>query len=176
MRIRRATNADIPAIMAIFEHGRQVQRATGNLNQWAKGHPRQALVEQDIRQGASYVCVVDEEATDQQSSDASGTVIATFAALEGEDPTYLQIEDGAWLNDSPYVTIHRISTNGAVKGAGQICMEWVLERYDNVRIDTHHLNQPMIHVVEKFGFKYCGVIYIADGTARNAYHYVKELS
>lgn len=175
MRIRPTTNADIPAIMAIFEHGRQVQRATGNLNQWVDGHPRQALIEQDIEQGASYVCVVDEETVQQKPVELE-TVIATFAAIEGEDPTYLQIEGGAWLNDAPYVTIHRISTNGAVKGAGQLCMEWVLERYDNVRIDTHHLNLPMIHVVEKFGFKYCGVIYIADGTARNAYHYVKELS
>lgn len=172
MLIRRTTSADIPAVMDIFEHGRKVQRQTGNLNQWVAGHPRQALVEQDIQQGASYVCVVDEN--DQQTTVKSGTVIATFAAIEGEDPTYRVMEGGVWLNDAPYVTIHRISTNGKVKGAGQICMEWVLERYNNVRIDTHHMNQPMIHVIEKYGFQYCGIIYIADGTARNAYHYVRE--
>lgn len=171
MQIRPTREADIPAVMAIFDHGRNVQRQTGNLNQWADGHPRLELIQQDIQKGSSYVCVTDEQ--DVDSDLEPGTIVATFAAIEGEDPTYGYIEGDGWLNDSPYVTVHRISTSGLIKGAGQICMEWVLEHYDNVRIDTHRLNQPMIHVVEKYQFQYCGVIYIADGTARNAYHYVE---
>ncbi len=39
----------------------------------------------------------------------------SFAFILGEDPTYQQI-DGAWLNDQPYGTIHRIAGNGKIKG------------------------------------------------------------
>lgn len=169
MKIRQTNEADIERILEIFEHGRQVQLATGNPNQWRKGHPGREQVMKDISAGFSYVCVIDE--TDDTDLPL-GTVVATFAALEGEDPTYQEIE-GGWLNDANYVTIHRISTSGAIKGTGQKCMQWVIDHYDNIKIDTHHLNQPMIHVIEKFGFKYCGVIYISDGTARNAYQYTR---
>ena len=36
-------------------------------------------------------------------------------------------------------------------------------------IDTHEKNKTMQHVVEKLGFKRCGIIYIEDGTPRIAY-------
>ncbi|MGO4929381.1 GNAT family N-acetyltransferase [Fundicoccus sp. Sow4_D5] len=170
MKIRHTVKEDIERILEIFEHGRQVQLKTGNPNQWRKGHPGRELVMKDLMAGFSYVCVVDEK---DQTDLPVGTIVATFAALEGEDPTYTTVEGGQWLNDAPYVTIHRISTSGQLKGTGQHCMQWVIDHYNNIKIDTHHLNQPMIHVIEKFGFKYCGVIYVGDGTARNAYHYTR---
>lgn len=166
MKIRQTERHDIDRILAIFEHGRQVQLKTNNPNQWRKGHPGRDLVIKDMSAGFSYVCVVDE--TDETDLPV-GEIVATFAAIEGEDPTYTTVEGGQWLNDEPYVTIHRLSTSGDLRGAGQYCMQWVLEHYDNIKIDTHQLNQPMIHIIEKFGFKYCGVIYVSDGTARNAY-------
>lgn len=171
MRIRPTELTDIERILEIFEYGRQVQIASGNPNQWRKGHPGRELVLKDINQQASYVCVTE---ADEVEGLPEGTIVATFAVIEGIDPTYTHIEGGAWLNDAPYVTIHRISTSGQVKGSGQFCMQWVKDRYDQIRIDTHSLNQPMIHLIEKFGYKYCGVIYVADGTARNAYHYSRE--
>lgn len=170
MKIRQTVKQDIERILEIFEHGRQIQLATGNPYQWRKGHPGRELVMKDMAAGFSYVCVVDE--TDETDIPI-GTIVATFAALEGEDPTYASVEGGQWLNDEPYVTIHRISTSGELKGSGQFCMQWVVDRYNNIKIDTHYLNQPMIHVIEKFGFEYCGVIYVGDGTARNAYQYTR---
>ena len=32
----------------------------------------------------------------------------------------------------------------------------------------------MRHVLEKFGFVYCGTIYIADGSPRRAYQYIEK--
>ena len=52
-------------------------------------------------------------------------------------------------------------------------MKWVQDQYDNVRIDTHEDNAPMKYVLEKLGFEYCGVIYLEDGDARDAYHYAR---
>ena len=170
MKIRQTVVEDIERILEIFEYGRQVQLATGNLNQWRKGHPGRDLLLKDLANGFSYVCVVDEN---DETELAIGSIVASFAASEGEDPTYFELEGGAWLNEAPYVTVHRISTSGEIQGAGQFCMQWVIDRYDNVKIDTHALNQPMIHVIEKFNFKYCGIIYVGDRSPRNAYQYTR---
>ena len=35
-----------------------------------------------------------------------------FALFEGAEPTYAHIEEGEWLNDEPYVTIHRLAGDG----------------------------------------------------------------
>lgn len=162
MQIRKATKEDIPAMREIFNYGREVQLKTGNLNQWEAGYPADEVILEDIRQKAAHVCVDDE-----------GNIISVLSVFTDPDPTYENIE-GAWLNDKPYATIHRIATNGQVKGTGQYCIEWVQNQYDNVRIDTHENNEQMKYIVKKLGFEYCGVIYLANGDARNAYQFVRN--
>ena len=39
-----------------------------------------------------------------------------FALFDGAEPTYAHIEEGEWLNDEPYVTIHRLAGDGRVHG------------------------------------------------------------
>ena len=39
----------------------------------------------------------------------------------------------------------------------------------NIRIDTHKDNRIMQHNIEKHGFTYCGIIYLANGDERLAY-------
>ena len=95
-------------------------------------------------------------------------VVAVFAFIIGDDPTYRVIE-GSWLNDRPYGVIHRIGSNGKAKGIIPFVMEYAFSRIDNIKIDTHKDNRIMQHVLEKNGFKYCGVITIEDGTKRVAY-------
>jgi hypothetical protein len=162
MKIRKATKEDIPAMREIFNYGREVQLKTGNLNQWEAGYPADEVILEDIRQKAAHVCVDDK-----------GNIIGVLSVFTDPDPTYKNIE-GAWLNDKPYATIHRIATNGQVKGTGQYCIEWVQNQYDNVRIDTHENNEQMKYIVKKLGFEYCGVIYLANGDARNAYQFVRN--
>ena len=161
MEIRLATTDDIPKMREIFDYGREVQIETGNPNQWAPGYPAKELIMADIEQEAAHVCLNNQ-----------GEMVAVFSLFTAPDPTYSEIE-GAWLNDEPYATIHRIATGGQEKGVGQYCLKWVQDQYDNVRIDTHKDNAPMKYVLKKLGFDSCGVIYLADGDARDAYHYAK---
>jgi len=49
-----------------------------------------------------------------------------------------------------------------------------LSKADEIRIDTHHDNKTMQHVVMKHGFRRCGIIYLANGDPRIAYQYSKE--
>lgn len=161
MKIRKATIEDLPKMREIFNYGRELQIQTGNPNQWEEGYPSKNLMMEDMEKGAAHVCESDQ-----------GEIMAVLSVFTEPDPTYYEIE-GQWLNDEPYTTIHRIATSGVVKGVGQYCLQWVQERSENVRIDTHKDNAPMKYVLEKLGFAYCGVIYLDNGDPRDAYHYTK---
>lgn len=169
MKIRQTSWVDLPILMDMFDYGRKLQRQLGNVYQWQNGDPSQAVLEADIQSGHSYVCVTDEA---EEPLLPKGTIVATFYLLQDHNPLFDTLTNGDWLSHDPYVTIHRMCTNGKLKGASQYCMRWVLDHYSNIRIYTHETNKPMIHVIQKFGFSFCGHIFPADGEARNAYHYV----
>lgn len=138
-------------------------RASGNLHQWGVGYPSVEVVQCDIEQGVCYV------ATDG----ADGEIEATMAFIPGPDSTYSYIEDGAWLNDEPYHVIHRIAVAAPGKGYARRLLDWAFERAGTVRIDTHRDNVIMRHILKEYGFEYCGVIYLANGDARDAYQLSK---
>ena len=41
-------------------------------------------------------------------------------------------------------------------------------RVNNIKIDTHKDNISMQKLLEKNGFKYCGIIYLEDGKGKNS--------
>ena len=96
-------------------------------------------------------------------------IVAAFDFIIGDDPTYKMIENGTWLNDEKYGVIHRIASNGKARGVAQFCFQWCFSQFPNIRIDTHESNIPMQTLLEKVGDQECGIIYIADGTARWAF-------
>lgn len=159
MTIRQSTLADMPHMMEIFAIARNIMAETGNPNQWAPNYPSVEQLTDDINRGDSFLCLENGKAT------------ATFVLRGGNDPTYDVIYDGAWLNDKPYATIHRIASNGEVKGIFRKTMEYALSHYDTLRIDTHRDNKVMQHAIEKAGFIYCGIIHCWNGDERLAYQY-----
>ena len=159
MYIRKATYDDIPALMPLFESAKAIMRSSGNMNQWGSGYPSQEVVCKDIEQGVCYVA----------SEYENGVIEATMAFIPGPDPTYSYIEGGAWLNDEPYYVIHRIAVAKPGKGYARYLLDWAFQHTDTVRIDTHRDNVIMHHILRKYGFAYCGVIYLANGNARDAY-------
>ena len=100
-----------------------------------------------------------------------GKIQGVFAFILGDDPTYHVIEGGSWLNDEPYGTIHRMASDGVISGLFEKTMPFCLILTDNVRIDTHADNEPMQRAVTRYGFRHCGVIYVADGSPREAFQY-----
>ncbi len=161
MKIRHTRKDEIDEIMGIYALGRKIMRDSGNTKQWV-GYPTREMILSDIGNGNSYVL------------EDGNRIHAVFSLIAGEDPTYKEIYEGEWLNDSAYMTIHRIVSAGGIKRASDICYDWSLEKTDNIRIDTHEDNQIMQHVLERNGFVKCGVIYIEDGSPRLAYHKVKK--
>ena len=162
-RFRRATMADLPTMLKIYEHARKLMASNGNPTQWGDKFPREEVVRDDV-ESQRTVLLVD-------TVDGEERVLAQFALCPGIDPTYVNI-DGAWLDDDPYVTIHRIASSGIAKGAAKDCINWCIEHYGNVRADTHPNNKAMQHVLESNGFARCGLIQLLDrpsDTTRIAY-------
>lgn len=158
--IRRATEADLPRLAAIYDAARAYMRAQGNDQQWVNGYPAEAQLRADIAGGWLYVM------------QAGDRVHAVFALIGGDDPTYAEI-DGAWAAHTPYGAIHRIASDGSARGVLHSAVAFARERYDHLRVDTHALNRAMQRAVLREGFVYRGVIHLEDGAPRLAYDWVK---
>jgi len=159
VQIRRAQYYDIDHIMDIYDLAKQYMRANGNWAQWVNGYPNKDLLIQDIEKERCYVCEIND------------TLEAVFVFIYGEDETYEKIENGNWLNNNKYATIHRIASSGRVKGIANACFDWCKNQHNNLRADTHADNKIMQHVLEKNSFIECGTIYVQDGTPRIAYQF-----
>lgn len=86
------------------------------------------------------------------------------------EATYDYIEDGAWKGDDTYGVVHRIASDGSVKGIGSFCLNWAYKQCGNLRIDTHGDNTVMQSLLKKLGFEHCGTIYVEeDNDPRMAY-------
>ena len=96
-----------------------------------------------------------------------------FAFILGNDPTYFKIE-GKWLNDEPYGTIHRLVSSPGNNGFADRCFKFCIDVVGNVRVDTHRDNTPMKKAILRNGFQYCGIIYLANGAPRDAFHFDPE--
>ena len=160
MEIRNAVMADMPEVLALFANARRFMAENGNPDQWWGGYPKRELLEEDIALQRLYVCMEDEK------------LHAAFVLALGDDPTYAVIE-GAWKNDAPYGTLHRIASSGEKRGMVDVIVDWAFQKTGNLRGDTHEKNLPMQKAFERNGFERCGIIYVEDGTPRIAYHKTK---
>jgi len=160
--IRKTTLEDIPALLEIAEEARQTMRDSGNSMQWTNGYPSTEVFRQDVRQGVSYVV------------EQNGTIVATFALIPGPDVTYHAIYEGQWLNEEPYYVIHRIASRQGVGGVLAMATDFAFRQTKNIRIDTHRDNSIMRHLLQKLGFRYCGIIYLLSGDERLAYQRKNE--
>ena len=157
MRIRKATAEDFATVRAIYESARAYMREKGNPTQWGNGYPPDELIRQDIDAGHLHACV-----------DETG-ILGVFCFFQGVDPTYLRIEDGAWLNDRPYGVMHRVAVAAHGRGVAAFCYDYCFGICKNLKIDTHRDNLPMQRSLQKNGFVRCGIIYLANGDERIAF-------
>ena len=53
-------------------------------------------------------------------------------------------------------------------------IDFCFARDANIRIDTHRDNTIMQHNLQKHGFTYCGIIFLASGDERLAYQRIAQ--
>ena len=111
IEIRKAEITELAILMDIFEQGKRIMRKNGNTKQWTGGYPTEEIMKKDIENGNSYVCLDEEQ-----------KIVGTFAFIQGDDPTYAHIYDGAWIDDKqPYGVIHRLASTEDSKGVASAC-------------------------------------------------------
>ena len=91
------------------------------------------------------------------------------------DPTYLDIYEGAWLSNDPYVTIHRLASSGIEGDIFSFIINEISKQNINIRVDTHKNNSFMINALLKNGFVYCGLINPIEGGIRRAYEKIVKI-
>ncbi len=155
--IRLAETCDIESINKVYACARAFMKSHNNPTQWGDNYPTLDIIERDIENSYLYVVEINNE------------INGAFALIKGEDPTYLNIYEGAWIDDSAYSTIHRLASSGKYSGIFKLVVEYSLKEDHHLRIDTHEDNLVMQHLILKAGFKYTGIIYTIDDTKRLAY-------
>ncbi|MBQ8174828.1 MAG: GNAT family N-acetyltransferase [Clostridia bacterium] len=150
--IRRTTEADIPAVLAIWEDGRRALAEAG-VDQWADGYPNEEILREDIAAGQSYLVLV------------SRTPAAVATIRPEADIDYEEIAEGTWLSQKKYCAVHRIATCASMKRMG--LASFIMENAARIarengcvslRIDTHDDNRTMQAFLERNGFVRCGRI------------------
>lgn len=162
MKIRLATLNDLNEIYNCFDIAKKKMRNDGNMYQWEEGYPHNYVIN-DIKNNNCYLIINDHD-----------EISASFTMIDGIEPTYLRIDNGKWLNDKPYVTIHRIASNNKMKDIFHIAINYAKKLNKDIRIDTSVDNKRMMHLIEKEGFIYTGIIYIRDGSPRLAYQLINK--
>ncbi len=158
MDIKSSTLGDIDTLMTIIDEGRAIMRENGNMTQWENGYPSREVILGDIAEGHGFSCILE------------GEIVGYFCFIAGKnpEPTY-NVIDGNWLNDREYGVIHRLASGRKARGIAKAAFDFAFGKTGTIRVDTHRDNIPMRNFLINNGFEYCGVIYVNDGTPRDAY-------
>lgn len=164
IHIRKATLKDIPTIWEILQQAIRRRREDGSI-QWQDGYPNPDVVTHDIEKGSGYVLSEEDK------------LIAYGSIAINDEPEYFRLL-GKWLTDGDFVVVHRIAVADSHIGKGLATTlllhaeEFALQHsVSSVRIDTNFDNGPMLRIIEKLGFVYCGEVYFR-GSPRRAYEKV----
>jgi GNAT superfamily N-acetyltransferase len=161
MILRLATLVDASTIWEILQAA-ILQRKNDGSTQWQNGYPNEGTVASDIQQGYGYV--IEE----------NNMIIAYAAIVFGDEPTY-EVINGAWLSNQSYVVVHRVATAPTLKGKGVATQLFLLieklaadKNIFSIKVDTNFDNIPMLKIMDKLNYTYCGEI-LVSGFPRRAY-------
>ena len=134
---------DLERICTIIRQAQAQMRLRGS-RQWQNGYPAAAHITDDIDRGYGHVLCTH-----------TGLVVAYGAVVFDGEPAYAEI-DGTWLDQAPYVVLHRLAVAQEVKGQGiatefmRRTMTLARERgTGNFRIDTNFDNRCMLRPLRR---------------------------
>jgi GNAT superfamily N-acetyltransferase len=164
MQLRKAREEELGRIWTIIQYAIEQRRLDGS-RQWQDGYPNPDSIRADYDAGYAYV--MEEE----------GIILAYGAVIFDIEPAYEVIE-GKWLSEGPYLVVHRVAAAPEAKGKGiathfftaleTLAME---KGVFSIKVDTNFDNAPMLRILEKLGYIYCGEVYFR-GSARKAFEKV----
>ena len=160
MKLRKTDVHEIDRVMEILLDGKASLAALG-IDQWqGEGYPARDIVEEDVREGVSYVI-----------EDDRGHLAATCMISFSGEEDYDEIE-GEWLTEGDssnpaYAVVHRVAVaaDSVGKGAARLMLgnaQAIAHEggAQSLRVDTHPGNVPMLSLLRSSGFTECGIIRI----------------
>lgn len=165
MIFRKATIEDIEAVVGLMSAASKRLGAAG-IDQWQRGYPNRASVEQDVENGVGMVLC------------EGATIIAYGAVIFTGEPAYDDLTGGEWLTHGEYAVVHRLCVSEIFVGMGfskqfmYAAESMASERVKSMRIDTHPDNKIMQGLIQRLGYTYCGDVVIES--RRLAYEKILE--
>lgn len=149
-KIEKADPGDLPELLSIFEQAKLFMRRTGNPDQWNDDYPTREVILSDILAGELYKVTED------------GTAHAVFMASDRGD---------AWYDENPesfsggegYWVIHRVASDGKIKGVLALALDFVRPMAKAIRMDTYIDNHVMQHALLRNGMVETGRLSSPDG-------------
>lgn len=165
LNYRKAVIDDIDQVMVAVEDAREFLKEQGN-GQWQDGYPNRDDFIHDIKSGRLFV-VLDDDSPD---------IIVGCVAFTYREEEYHHLYEGKWLSEREYMVMHRVAVKKEYRSLGYgkklfevFIKQATLEGYRSLRIDTHEKNSVMRHIIESFGFIYCGKVILTPNKDRVVY-------
>jgi ribosomal protein S18 acetylase RimI-like enzyme len=166
LTIRRATVADLPAIVALVQAVVPLMNATGNY-QWTSEYPNQAVFEKDIAHHHLWV------------AELGGKLAGIAALTQDQDAEYA---DADWDAAEPALVTHRLAVAPAAQGHG--VAQTLLQQAEHearalglrtLRVDTNSENAATQRLFPKLGYRFAGEIKLAFRPGLRFFCYEKRL-
>lgn len=161
LQLRKATLSEVPQIWEIIQDAIEQRRLEGS-TQWQDGYPNETSIKNDINNAFGYVLTENE------------SILCYAAIIFDIEPAYEEIE-GQWLTNGDYVVVHRVAVSKLAKGKGIATILFqkiedlaIHQNVYSIKVDTNFDNVPMLKILDKLNYTYCGEVYFR-GAARRAY-------
>ena len=163
---RRATLADVPAILTLVRRVVPLMHASGNF-QWSVDYPNEAVFTEDIQRNHLWI------------ADLNGVVAGVAALTTDQNAEYAQAD---WdVTESALVT-HRLAVDPAAQGRGvalalmeQAEKQAVAQGLKFLRVDTNSKNAATQRLFPKLGYRFAGEITLAFRPGLRFFCYEKRL-
>ena len=166
LTIRRATVADLPAIMTLVQAVVPLMNASGNI-QWTSEYPNEEVFSQDIARQHLWV------------AERLGELEGVAALTQDQDPEYA---DANWDAAEPALVTHRLAVSPAAQGRGVAAALLRQAEHEasqlglrTLRVDTNSENKATQQLFPKLGYRFAGEIKLAFRPGLRFFCYEKQL-
>ncbi|WP_426059422.1 GNAT family N-acetyltransferase [Hymenobacter sp. B1770] len=166
LTIRRATAADVSAILDLVRRVVPLMNASGNM-QWSADYPNEAVFEADITRNHLWV------------AELAGQVAGVAALTMDQDEEYAQAD---WDVTEPALVTHRLAVDPVAQGKGvalalmeQAEKQAVAQGLQVLRVDTNSENVATQRLFPKLGYRFAGEITLGFRPGLRFFCYEKRL-
>lgn len=166
LTLRRATAADLPAVLALVRAVVPLMNAGGNF-QWTSDYPNEEVFRRDIERQQLWV------------AERLGEIEGVAALTQDQDPEYAEAD---WDAAAPALVTHRLAVAPAAQGRG--VARALLRQAEHeanqlglsaLRVDTNSENAATQRLFPQLGYRFAGEIQLAFRPGLRFFCYEKRL-